>query len=468
MTTVRAILEQVEQAVNASDADFTATFQFVCEPEGTYRLVVVDGQCDLRVGAGEAVSTVVADADDAVLIFSGKADSMKAFMEGRMRIEGDLMAMSVLTQFTAGGTRSTGGPPAHPRVGYLAPAESPSHEWWREQALEASEGRPLRQVAADRGLHVGAAIATPSLPSADALVPREFNQVGAENAFKWGTLAKRVGEYDFSVADAFVRYAQRHDLRLRGHTLIWGRAGRPTDLEATIRAASDPTATLRQLMGEHIDTVLNRYRGQVAAWDVVNEPMAYGGEGLDRNVFSDHLGDDYVAEAFAMARSVDTEVDLVLNEQIPANQYNDVGGEQFHRFAEKLIGQGVPIDGIGIQGHQLMSVPDPVELRDYLRRIEDLGVFIEITEMDMRIGLFADRDDPLGAQAEAYHRCAEVLASVPAVRAVMFWGAADTDTWLDHFPPFDAAAPNQPLLFDRNLEPKPAYYAFLHGLATTP
>ncbi len=324
----------------------------------------------------------------------------------------------------------------------------------------------MRQVADDRGLFVGAAINRPDVASAAMVVPREFNQVGAENAFKWHAVANHVGEYDFTLTDAFADYAAKHGMRLRGHTLIWGRAGRPKDLEIVARAGVDPEATMRGLMRDHIETMLTRYRGKVHAWDVVNEPMAYGGVGLDPNIFVETVGEGYVAEAFHMARAVDADVELVLNEQISATQYADVGGEQFYLFAKKLLDEGVPIDGIGIQGHQLMDIPDREALHTYLRRLEDLGVFIEITEMDMRIGLFSGRDDPLGGQAEAHQMCAEVFASVPAVRGIMFWGAADTDTWLDQFPPFDAGAPNQPLLFDRNLEAKPAYYGFLDGLAS--
>ena len=465
--TVRGLLEGVVASVNAVDNDVSSTFKFVCEGEGTYRLVIEDGQAELLDGEGEATSTVFAHADDALLIFSGKTDSMKAFMEGRMRIEGDLMAMTVLTQFTPGGTKSPGGPAKSQQVPYVRPTDAPSFAMWRDRAIESSGGRTLREVADERGIFIGAAVANPSVPSAQEVLHREFNQIGAENAFKWRAIANKVGEYDFTAADAFVEYAQQHDMRLRGHTLIWGRAGRPDNLEETVRATSDPTATLRSLMREHIETMLNRYRGKVQAWDVVNEPMAYGGEGLDQNVFTDYLGEGYVAEAFQVARSVDADVELVLNEQISATQYDDVGGQQFYKFAKQLIDEGVPIDGIGIQGHQLMAVAAPGEVRDYLRRIEDLGVFIEVTEMDMRIGLFAGTDDPLGGQAEAHNRFMEVLMEVPAVRGVMFWGAADSDSWLDHFPPFDAGAPNQPLLFDHNLDPKPAYYGVLDAVASS-
>jgi len=466
-TTVRQVLESVEHVINDANADFTATFQFVCEPEGTYRLVIRDGRCQLADGSGDATSTVIAAAEDAVLIFGGKTDAMKAFMEGRMKIEGDLMAMTVLSQFTPGGTKSTSGPSTDQRVPYLTPESSPSFESWRTRAATSSRGRNLRQVADERGIFVGAALKRPDDVSATTIVPRECSQVGAENAFKWHAVAQHVGEYDFELTDRFADYAAEHNLRLRGHALIWGRAGRPKNLESVVRAASDPKAAMRSLMRNHIATMLDRYRGKVHAWDVVNEPMAYGGVGLDPNVFVETIGETYVAEAFHMARDADADVELVLNEQVSASQYDDVGGEQFFQFAKQLIDDGVPIDGIGLQGHHLMGVPSRQAVYDYLRRIEDLGVFIEITEMDMRIGLFAGHDDPLGAQAEAYHMYAELIASVPAVRGVLLWGAADVDSWLDHFPPFDAGAPNQPLLFDRAHDPKPAYYGFLHGLAST-
>ncbi|MYH87123.1 MAG: endo-1,4-beta-xylanase, partial [Acidimicrobiaceae bacterium] len=270
----------------------------------------------------------------------------------------------------------------------------------------------------------------------------------------------------FTLTDAFAEYAERHDMRLRGHALVWGRGGRPHNLESTLRASSDQRKTLLRLMREHISTVAARYRGKVAVWDVVNEPMAYSGTGLDKNVFFETLGEEYVVESFRLARAADPEAELVLNEQISWNEYDGRSASEFVDFVRRLLDVETPIDGIGLQGHMLMGTPDPVALDRFLRRIEDLGLFIEITEMDMRIGLFADEQDPLGAQADSYNMLAEVFAAVPAVRGVMFWGAADSHTWLDSFPPFDAASPNQPLLFDRDLKPKPAYYAFMAGLAS--
>lgn len=463
--TVHELLERVRDSINRQEADLTATFQFVAEGEGTYRLVIDDGVCELVTGEGEATSTVFTTAEDALLIFGGHTDSMKAFMEGRMRIEGDLIAMSALQAFTPGNAAAVGGA----TLGELAPEDSPSLRVWEDRvAARVSPEQTLRHVAAERGIHVGAAVASPAGASGESLLHREFNGLGAENAFKWSHLAKFVGQYDFTRADAFVDYAQRHDMRLRGHTLIWGRGGRPHDLESTLRSSDDPAAMLRRLMADHIETVAGRYRGKVAVWDVVNEPMAYSGIGLDKNVFTDTLGETYVDESFALARAADPDAQLVLNEQISASQYDGPSAVDFLDFARRLLDRGVPIDGIGLQGHMLTDTPDPDALFSYLEQIQQLGVFIEITEMDMRVGLFADEEDPLGAQADAFHRVAEVLAAVPAVCGVMLWGSADSETWLDHFPPFDAGAPNQPVLFDRSLNPKPAYHAFKHGLASRP
>ena len=466
---LRAVLERTARNINERNSDVTATYQFVIEgPDGreAHRLAIVDGRCELLEGEGEATSTVITTAQDAPLIFSGRFDSMKAFMEGRMRIEGDLMAMSALGSLTSRSRSSEGlakssGPPEHRN-----PQDSPSLQRWQARLAERlPTPRSLRRVAEERDFYIGAAIAAPTGPEAD-LVSQEFNGIGAENAFKWNRLAKFVGDYDFTLADAFADYAERHDMRLRGHALIWGRGGRPHNLESTLRSSSDPRETLLELMREHIATVAGRYRGKVAVWDVVNEPMAYSGEGLDKNVFFQTLGEEYVAESFRLARETDPDAELVLNEQISWNEYDGLSATEFIDFVRRLLDRGVPIDGVGLQGHMLMGVPDPQALDRFLRRLADLGLFIEITEMDMRIGLFDDDADPFGAQADAYNMLAETLAGVPAVRGVMLWGAADSHSWLDNFPPFDSEAPNHPLLFDRDLKPKPAYLAFMHGLAS--
>ena len=465
---LRAVLERTARKINERNSDVTATYQFMIDRPGgrdAYRLVIVDGRCELLAGEGEATSTVITTPQDAPLIFSGRFDSMKAFMEGRMRIEGDLMAMSAFGSLMSPRKSSASQVKSSGSMGYLSPHDSPSLQRWEARLAERlPTPESLRQVAEARDFYIGAAIAAPTGPEAE-LVRHEFNGISAENAFKWNRLARLVGDYDFTLADAFADYAERHDMRLRGHALIWGRGGRPHNLESTLRASSDPQKTLLKLMREHISTVAGRYRGKVAVWDVVNEPMAYSGEGLDKNVFFETLGEDYVAESFRLAREVDADAELVLNEQISWNEYDGPSATEFIDFVRRLLDQGVPIDGIGLQGHMLMGVPDPKALDCFLRQLGDVGLFIEITEMDMRIGLFSDEADPLGAQADAYNMLAETFAGVSAVRGVMFWGAADSHSWLDHFPPFDSEGPNQPLLFDRDLRPKPAYYAFMHGLA---
>ena len=112
----------------------------------------------------------------------------------------------------------------------------------------------------------------------------------------------------------------------------------------------------------------------------------------------------------------------------------------------------------------MMGLPDYDAFQRYLEPIAEMGLFIELTEVDARIGLFADADDPLGAQAELFHQLAARCRAVSQVKGITLWGVSDAASWLDHFPPFDAGAPNQPLLFDQYASLKPAYYAFVDGL----
>jgi endo-1,4-beta-xylanase len=152
----------------------------------------------------------------------------------------------------------------------------------------------LADTATQAGLWLGAAIADPQRAGEQATIGRDFNSVTAENAMKWGSLAPRVGAYDFTAADAVADFASARGVRLRGHTLLW-RDQQPTDLAAQVAAAADPPSHLRALIEQHFTAVVPRYRGRVAVWDVVNEPLEVGGGQLDANLFLRTLGPGYLA-----------------------------------------------------------------------------------------------------------------------------------------------------------------------------
>lgn len=327
-------------------------------------------------------------------------------------------------------------------------------------ALPPASGE-LRGAAAAAGIEIGVAAEPAQLapgPEA-ALLASEFTSLTPENAMKWSALAPAPGVWSFAGADALVDFADGNGQRVRGHTLVWGRAnGVPGWLGDELAAASDPAERLRALTAELIDTVVGRYAGRVPTWDVVNEPLAVDSGELDPDSpFTQLLGVGYIAEAFARARAADPTATLFLNETLVEAQPAKFAG--LLALVDALLADGVPLDGVGLQGHFLQGRADGAVLRAQLEALAARGLFVEITELDMPVLWFFGEPDVLAAQAEAYADVAAACLAVPACRGITVWGLSDADTWLDTLFPLSAFAPNRPLLFDETLAPKPAYGA---------
>ena len=319
----------------------------------------------------------------------------------------------------------------------------------------------LAVAATEAGLWLGAAIADPQNDLEQTTIGTDFNSVTAENAMKWGSLAPTVGAYDFTAADAIVDFAAERRARLRGHVLVW-RDQQPADLRERILGSDDPPATARTLLAEHVGTVVDRYRGRVAQWDVVNEPLAPLGAERDRSLFQRVLGDTFIDEAFALARAADPDAQLFLNEFFYQHRADDARVTAFRVLVQELLDRGVALDGIGIQGHffgLLTSVPQRDAFAAMLRSFTDLGVAVEITEVDVSIRHFDGEPDPLAAQARVYGDIVAACRAVAGCLGITTWGMADSSTWLDRNDPFADLAPHLPLLLDGEWMRKPAYDA---------
>jgi endo-1,4-beta-xylanase len=342
-------------------------------------------------------------------------------------------------------------------VGLLALLAAPARSLTLADCLAPGADCSLRQAAELAGVHIGAAV-QPRLFESDPLyVPtlvQEFDSVTAENAHKWPQLHPEQGVYDFVDGDAVVDLAEANGMRVRGHTLLWAN---PTRIPDYVNSMSSPEA-LRAELAEHIGTVVGRYAGRIESWDVVNEPLENLGTTLYDNVFHQHLGPDYIAEAFRMAHAADPTARLFLNEifvTVP-------GSERFGAFydlVEGLLDDGVPIHGIGLQTHLLGNLVDrdPSEFQAAVQAFADLGLRVEITEMDVPMIAGEDR---LADQAEIVFEIVGACLAVEACDAVTFWGFTDLHTWIDaQFGPG-----LQPLLFDEYYQRKPAYGALRDAL----
>jgi endo-1,4-beta-xylanase len=219
------------------------------------------------------------------------------------------------------------------------------------------EDYSLSHLADSLDFYIGMAVKPDSLYQ--HWVPGEFNSVTAENHFKPGLLLKNAEawEFDYSVADELLKQAKKYGMRMRGHTLIWGKFPGRTHPVAWIKMAEqaeDPEAAMTEIITRYITEVMTHFKGEVTTWDVVNEPM--GGAILYENVFTRTLGEAYIDLAFHTAHAIDPSCELILNEAI--GDYDGPSGQAFLELLKRLKERDVPVHGVGLQTHHINAIHD--------------------------------------------------------------------------------------------------------------
>jgi endo-1,4-beta-xylanase len=324
-------------------------------------------------------------------------------------------------------------------------------------AAPAREPPGLRELAAARGLHLGAAVAPGHLQDkelAEALV-RNFDYLTPDNSLKWEAVHPAPGQYRFDDADAIVAFAQAHGMAVRGHNLAW-HIQNPAWLLGSSELRDDPQALLR----EHITQVVGHFKGKIRDWDVVNEPLDENGE-LRKNLWLVAIGPDYIERAFRWAHEADPQAKLFLNEY--GNETPGPKSDAFQKLVKDLLARGVPIHGVGLQFHlEGRYVPDFGAVAKNLERLAALGVEVQITELDVRLEQPAG-PEALAQQAQIYAELTRAALAYKA-SALITWGMTDRFSWIPgHFRGQGSA-----LLFDEQLRPKPAAAAVRDVLAGPP
>jgi endo-1,4-beta-xylanase len=314
----------------------------------------------------------------------------------------------------------------------------------------------------ERHFDIGAAVNSKTIETQADLIKRHYNSVTAENEMKFAEIHPDPDRYTFGAADAIVDFAISQGKKVRGHTLVWHNQTPDWVFEGPngVPATRDQLLTKMQ---QHIETVVKRYRGQIYAWDVVNEAIEDSTDiTLRKSMWLDIIGEDYIANAFHFAHQADPNALLFYNDY---NETNPVKRDKIAALVSSLKDQDVPIHGIGMQGHWNIHGPSIEEIRTAIELYASLGVQLQITELDLSVFEFADRrtdlTEPstqmLELQAQRYEQIFELFqAYQSSITAVTFWGAADDYTWLDDFPV--KGRKNWPFLFDRNHLPKKAFH----------
>ena len=327
-------------------------------------------------------------------------------------------------------------------------------------AAFASQGRgdtdSLAALAArHHGLRIGTAVDTDVL-AADAAYRQtiidQFSTVTPENVMKWQLVEPVQGQFDYAAADGLVRFAQRHDDKVRGHTLVWH-----NQLPNWLTGGSFTNEQLRDLLRKHITDEVTHFRGKIWAWDVVNE--AFNEDGTLRDtIWRTALGDGYIADAFRWAHRADPDAKLFYND------FNIEGvnakSDAVYNLVNQLRAEGVPIDGVGIQGHLGAQFGFPGQVTENLQRFADIGVDTAFTEVDVRMVLPPD-DQKLAIQADYYSRLMQSCLTVRRCVSYTVWGFTDAHSWVPGFFTGQGAA----CLYDENLQPKPAWFALRDLLA---
>lgn len=338
---------------------------------------------------------------------------------------------------------------------------------------------------------IGAAVSTGLLrgqeAEAEKLLRRHFDSVTAENAMKPDAMQPREGDFTFTDADRLVKIAEESGAEVVGHTLVWhsqtprwffeGKDGQPITRELAL-----------ERLRTHIKTVVGRYKGKIKEWDVVNEAINDGPGVLRQTPWLRAIGEDYIAEAFRAAHEADPAAILVYNDY---NIELDYKRPKALELLKRLIDQKVPIHAVGIQSHWRVQNPPLAEMEKAIKEFSALGLKVMVTEFDMGVlptqyqGADLSRAQTLtpeqlavlnpytqGLPAEAAKLHADkvkesfdlFLRYKKDIGRVTFWGIHDGHSWLNNFP--IRGRTDYPLLFDRALKAKPAFFAIQKPTAT--
>ncbi len=316
----------------------------------------------------------------------------------------------------------------------------------------ASETTTLRSLGEARGLSIGAAVAAdvlfgPDEPEYAKTLAKEFDMMTAENAMKWGALRPSRDQFIFTVPDLMIKFAVDHGLKVRGHNLVWHQSNPSWLLRGNLKPDE-----LKAILSEHVKAVVGHFKGQLVAWDVVNEAVSdtvSGAKAKMRDTIWSKIGPDYIAQAFRWARAADPDVKLFYND------YNAEGlnpkSQTVYELVRDLKSKGVPIDGVGLQMHVgIKNPPDIAGIAANMKRLNDLGLEVQVTEMDVKLDTNQPIAQQLEAQAKVYADVLRACLTASRCTAFVLWGFTDAHSWL---------GASKALPFDSAYQPKPAYDA---------
>ncbi|KAG8859344.1 hypothetical protein FRB96_004559 [Tulasnella sp. 330] len=318
--------------------------------------------------------------------------------------------------------------------------------------------RGLNLLAKAKGRYFGSAIdAIWSITDAPYLAlagnSSEFGMQTPGNAMKWDTIEPTQNVFSYTHGDDTVTWAKGNGQTIRGHNFLWY-----NQVPSWVTAGNFANATLIAIIQNHIANEAGHYKGELYCWDVINEP--FNDDGTWRaDVWYNTIGPAFVPIALIAARAADPTVKLYIND------YNieSIGAKStaHYTLAQSLLAAGVPLNGIGCQGHLIVGeLPTTASVVANYARFAALGLEWAITELDIRMTL-PETTALLTQQATDYATIVSACVESSACVGITTWDTSDDYSWI----PGVFAGQGDALLFDSNKQPKPAYYSTANVLA---
>jgi len=332
-------------------------------------------------------------------------------------------------------------------------------------------------------------------------IKTHYDILTPENCMKPQPIHPLKDQYNWTTADALVKWCEDNGVKVWGHTLGWhaqtaswflyappAETKGPAESEASQAEAGNrregrgrfgrrrnlgpplPREVAMKNLKDHIMTVVGRYKGRIIGWDVFNESIADGGDGSTENLRSSSwyqvVGPDVLTMAFKWAHEADPSAQLYYNDYNIERGAVENNGKHASsiKLLKRLIAEGAPITGVGIQGHWHLDT-NLADVEKAITNYASLGLRVAITELDVTAtgsnsGAFGVRRGPITIPPENYQKQADVYAKLfeifkrhsDVIDRVTFWGLSDRRSW---------RRGQDALLFDRELQPKPAFNAVL-------
>jgi endo-1,4-beta-xylanase len=329
---------------------------------------------------------------------------------------------------------------------------------------------------------VGAAINEGQILQKDqpsvSIIKKEFNTISPENVMKWMFVQPKPNEFYFDHTDKYVQFGLDNNMHIVGHALIWH-----SQIANFMNSIKDSTKMVQHVTN-HISTLVNRYKGKIDTWDVVNEALNEDGT-LRESIFLKVLGENYLETVYKMAEKYDSNADLAYNDY---NLCKPKKREGVVKLIKSLQKNGAKINSVGIQAHWQLTSPTLEEIETSILAFSELGVKVMFTELDIsvlpnpwelsgaevtqnfkkfegdkKMNPFPENlpDSVKEKLAKRYENIFKLFVKhKDKISRVTFWGVTDKFSWLNDWP--IKGRTNYPLLFDRNYKEKKAYQRIMN------